>query len=339
MPQAAGSHPQQHRIEWIDYAKGIGIFLVVLGHVLRGLVDSVGTGYQPELRAIDQWIYAFHMPLFFLLSGLFADRAISKSPRTFLTDRFQKILYPYFLWSALVGALRIISGQNKGTTLVQFFTGFWTTIYHPIDIFWFLFALFLISTIFYGFRKLKVPLSLILLAASVLYGVSVIFPLWISWDPWQRVQTYSLYFVLGAMVRPLLATKRSPKALPMGLGIIGSVLVLTLCVHSQFLVTLTPNPVLALIGLYGCILLAQFMAQKQWLPIVQQWGSASLPIYVSHTIATATTRIILQKGLQVTHLYVHVVLGVVAGLLLPMLLVKGLKRIGFPYLFTLVRKP
>ena len=100
MPQAAG-HPPQQRIEWIDYAKGIGIFLVVLGHVLRGLGASVGQGYQPELRAMDQWIYAFHMPLFFLLSGLFADRAVSKPPRRFLIDRFQKILYPYFLWSAL----------------------------------------------------------------------------------------------------------------------------------------------------------------------------------------------------------------------------------------------
>lgn len=335
MPQEAG-HPPQQRIEWIDYAKGIGIFLVVLGHVLRGLGDSVGQGYQPELRAMDQWIYAFHMPLFFLLSGLFADRAVSKPPRRFLIDRFQKILYPYFLWSALVGALRILSGQNKGTTLLQFLTGFWTTIYYPIDIFWFLFALFLISTLFYGLRKLKVPLVLLLLASSVLYGISVIFPLWISWDPGQRVQTYGLYFVLGAMARAFLMAKRPPQA--MGVGIMGSFLVLTLCVYSQVLVTPVPNPVLALIGVYGCILLAQLLAQQQWLPIVQQWGMASLPIYVSHTIATATTRIILEKGLQVSHLYVHVVLGVIAGLLLPMLLVKGLEHIGFPHLFTLARK-
>lgn len=335
MPQEAGHHPQQ-RIEWIDYAKGIGIFLVVLGHVLRGLGASVGQGYQPELLATDQWIYAFHMPLFFLLSGLFADRAVSKPPRRFLIDRFQKILYPYFLWSALVGALRILSGQNKGTTLLQFLTGFWATIYYPIDIFWFLFALFLISTLFYGLRKLKVPLVLLLLAASVLYGISVIFPFWISWDPWQRVQTYSLYFVVGAMARPLLMAKRPPQAI--GVGIIGSILVLTLCVYSQVLVTPDPNPVLALIGVYGCILLAQFLAQRQWLPIIQQWGTASLPIYVSHTIATGTTRIILEKGLQISHLYVHIALGVMAGLLLPMLLVRSLERIGFPYLFTLARK-
>lgn len=337
MPQVEGSHPQQ-RIEWIDYAKGIGIFLVVLGHVLRGLADSVGLGYEQELQAIDQWIYAFHMPLFFLLSGLLADRSVPKSPRSFLIDRFQKILYPYFIWSAIAGALRIISGQNEGTTLTQFLAGFWTTIYHPIDIFWFLFALFLISTIFYGLRKIKMPLRLILLGAMVLYGLSVVSPLQISWEPWQRVQTYALYFVLGAVARPLLVTKRPLKTSNLGLGIMVSIAVLTLCVYLQLLVTPVPNPVLALIGVYGCVLLAKGLDQKQWMPIVQRWGSSSLPIYVSHTIATATTRIVLQKGLQITHLYVHVVLGVVAGLWLPILLLQGIERIGFPYLFTLTRK-
>jgi fucose 4-O-acetylase-like acetyltransferase len=46
------------RIEWVDTAKGIGILLVILGHTIL-------------LPFISVPIYAFHMPLFFLLSGLF----------------------------------------------------------------------------------------------------------------------------------------------------------------------------------------------------------------------------------------------------------------------------
>lgn len=42
----------------IDIAKGIGIFLVVLGHV-------------PILMWLATPIYIFHMPLFFFLSGMF----------------------------------------------------------------------------------------------------------------------------------------------------------------------------------------------------------------------------------------------------------------------------
>lgn len=45
------------RIDWIDVAKGVGIFLMVMGHTS-----------MPD--AVNRWIYSFHMPLFFLLSGL-----------------------------------------------------------------------------------------------------------------------------------------------------------------------------------------------------------------------------------------------------------------------------
>lgn len=47
---------RQDRIEWIDVAKGIGIILVIMGHTFQ--LDLVSP------------IYAFHMPLFFFLSGL-----------------------------------------------------------------------------------------------------------------------------------------------------------------------------------------------------------------------------------------------------------------------------
>lgn len=41
----------------IDAAKGIAIILVVLGHVCTGIPWLV------------KWIYSFHMPLFFMISG------------------------------------------------------------------------------------------------------------------------------------------------------------------------------------------------------------------------------------------------------------------------------
>lgn len=49
--------PTNQRIRWIDIAKGNAIILMVLGH-----------SSLPEM--IQSWIFAFHMPLFFILSGL-----------------------------------------------------------------------------------------------------------------------------------------------------------------------------------------------------------------------------------------------------------------------------
>ena len=45
-----------NREHWIDALKGIGIILVVIGHVSLG-------------NNLVKWIYSFHMPLFFALSG------------------------------------------------------------------------------------------------------------------------------------------------------------------------------------------------------------------------------------------------------------------------------
>ena len=48
---------QESRIEWVDTAKLIGIYLVILGHL--PLKNIFATNF----------IFTFHMPLFFFLSG------------------------------------------------------------------------------------------------------------------------------------------------------------------------------------------------------------------------------------------------------------------------------
>lgn len=50
---------ENKRIAYIDIAKGIGILFVMLGHCL----------YSEE-SPIRLFIYSFHMPLFFVLSGM-----------------------------------------------------------------------------------------------------------------------------------------------------------------------------------------------------------------------------------------------------------------------------
>lgn len=50
------SKPEHDRVVWVDVAKGIGIILVVLGHVSKN-------------QSLITWIYSFHMPLFFCIAG------------------------------------------------------------------------------------------------------------------------------------------------------------------------------------------------------------------------------------------------------------------------------
>ncbi|WP_043367549.1 acyltransferase family protein, partial [Cupriavidus sp. WS] len=56
---------------WVDNAKGIGIILVVYGHVARGLHSAGIWSDATSFSFLDSAVYSFHMPLFFFLSGLY----------------------------------------------------------------------------------------------------------------------------------------------------------------------------------------------------------------------------------------------------------------------------
>lgn len=98
------------RETWVDYAKGIGIILVVFGHANRGLYSS-GIYISPEIyHYLDNIIYSFHMPLFFFLSGLFFVSSIkNKSKGIFLWGKVKNVIYPYVVWSLIQGGLRYFS--------------------------------------------------------------------------------------------------------------------------------------------------------------------------------------------------------------------------------------
>jgi len=67
------------RLAWLDSAKGIGILLVVIGHIWTGGI-------------VRDDIYAFHMPLFFLLAGYTAR---PKELRPFVVAQWRTLAVPY----------------------------------------------------------------------------------------------------------------------------------------------------------------------------------------------------------------------------------------------------
>src|SRR5690242_7280811 len=102
----------EKRFGWIDTAKAIGITLVVVGHVLRGLISSHVLDDVGIIHFADRWIYSFHMPLFFFLSGLSLVQSVRKSGWVrFATDKLRSIAYPYFVWSTLTVLIKAPLGH------------------------------------------------------------------------------------------------------------------------------------------------------------------------------------------------------------------------------------
>lgn len=76
------------RFDYLDIAKGIGILLVVWAHIML-----VGASHR--------LIYAFHMPLFFFISGMLFNKHKYASFGQFLTQRAKRLLVPYVLYSII----------------------------------------------------------------------------------------------------------------------------------------------------------------------------------------------------------------------------------------------
>jgi acyltransferase len=87
------------RIHWIDICRGIGIILVLYGH----LFVSDKNNYL---------IFAFHMPLFFFISGL-VFKPTSKSLWETTKKYFRPLLVPYYVFAILTYLFTLIS-QTAG---------------------------------------------------------------------------------------------------------------------------------------------------------------------------------------------------------------------------------
>ena len=87
------------RFVGIDYLKVFGIYLMVLGH--SPLLSE-------EIKSI---IYSFHMPLFFMISGLLYK---NQDYKEILRKSFKSLLIPYLLINAICFLLWIITQYLHG---------------------------------------------------------------------------------------------------------------------------------------------------------------------------------------------------------------------------------
>lgn len=148
----------EERTQWIDWAKTIGIWLVVFGHI------------PSSHKAVTEFIYAFHMPLFFCLSGYLAK---SRSVVDTAKSGVVRLLIPYglfyaltWLWWYFFGFLRHPEWFGHLTAiqaaLVQpllgmlFGVGHATSISNMVNVpLWFLVGLFNVSVAFAVVDALK----------------------------------------------------------------------------------------------------------------------------------------------------------------------------------------
>jgi len=89
----------------------------------------------------------------------------------------------------------------------------------------------------------------------------------------------------------------------------------------------------SILGIIAFIGLSQYLAKKNNLQFLKTLGIYSLQIYLVHMLAGAGMRLVLQQVFHLQNWMLHILLGVVAALTIPIMLQKISEKINFPYLF------
>lgn len=321
------------RVTWLDTFRGLSITLVVLGHVLGGLAFASfasESGKQWLWTAYDL-LYTFRMPAMFLASGMFASRSLRRGLPRFLGDKTRTLAYPYLIWS-LVGWVGLSAASGLANNQADPLTPL-KMLVDPMQGVWFLYVLFVVM-VGYGLWASKGGSARGFLAAgAVLHGVV---PFWES-APSMLVQValFAVYFGMGLVLAEhvrAIGDRLTPRLLllvvPSSFALMKGAVALGL--DEVPALDLVP----ALLGTTGMFGVAMLIDRLPGVEALRYFGRNSLQIYVAGGHGSVATRIALHKVLGVSALGPHIVLGTVAGLVLPLVLVAACKAVGFRYLFA-----
>ena len=328
------------RTEYLDITKGLLITLVVFGHAWRAIYNNNILHDADLYHMVDSWIYAFHMPAFFFLAGLFALQSAKRTPRQFIERKIQTIAYPYLVWSVLQSSLQLaMAGKTTSTISAMDILKIPIT---PVMQYWFLYALFFIFLFFILLKQLTCSRTIFLGTGIILFITFML-----GYSPgisaYMHIARNFIYFSLGIFCADFFLQDMAEKP-PEGFRLFCIISLLFLASLAMPLISTVSSPqiqkwIKPLIALPG-LLFVLFSAvglltvSKFFSFIFLFLGSRSLEIFVAHTIFSAGFRIAAIRIADIHDITIHLLGATLIGLCGPLLLVFLVNRLGFKYMFT-----
>ena len=300
-PQARPAARPAARIDWVDYAKGWCIVLVVTMHSALGVGLAIGdTGWLHQVVAFAK---PFRMPDFFLIAGLFLGRAIDLPWRAYLDRKVVHFLYFYGLWLLIVLAAK---ASELGILAPLPFAGaYFRAFVEPFSSMWFI---HLLPFLFIVARLVRDwPVACIIAGALALHIAAASYPEGGSYamasvmTGWTTLDSFSLflaYFLIGHYARTwIFAFARSVAAKPVGAlaGLIAWAIGEAFGVRSVLPEIPGFTLVFGLAGAFAVVTLSALMAKWRVAPWLAYCGSRSLFIYLAFVLPMAAMRLFLLK--------------------------------------------
>jgi len=291
MPAAtAAEATPSPRVDWVDYAKGICIVMVVMMHSVLGVEAAAGrTGF---MNAVVEFARPFRMPDFFLISGLFLALVIDRDWRTYLDRKVVHFAYFYALWVTIQFAFKAPMFAAEygwlhvaGLYLLSFI--------EPFGTLWFIYML----PVFFVVIKLtkRVPPLVVWLIAAVLEAAAI-HTGWTVIDEFcaRFVYIYTGYVAAGTVF----GLARGAQAQP-GLAIAALVawaLLNGVVVFNGYSHLPGVSLALGLAGAGAVIVVGALLAKMNWLDWLRYCGEHSIVIYLAFFLPMAVSRIVLLKS-------------------------------------------
>jgi uncharacterized membrane protein YcfT len=278
------------RVDWVDYAKGICIVMVVMMHSVLGVELASGqTGFMHLFVAFAK---PFRMPDFFLISGLFLPVVIGRDWRVFLDRKVVHFAYFYVLWVTIQFAFKAPAFAAE-TSWVHAGYLYLESFIEPFGTLWFIYLL----PIFFVVIKLtrNAPPLLIWSVAALLETARVATG-WTVIDEFcaRFVYIYSGYLFADHVFALSDRARRYPAQALAALAV--------WALAEAGLVALGWSElrgVSLLLGLAGAcavITIGALLAHARWLDFLRFCGEHSIVIYLAFFLPMAATRTLLLKS-------------------------------------------
>jgi len=277
------------RVDWVDYAKGFCIIMVVMMHSTLGVEEA--TGRQGFMHALVEFAKPFRMPDFFLISGLFLNRVIDRDWRTYLDRKVVHFAYFYVLWVTIQFAIKapyFATTHGWGYVAEQYALAF----IDPFGTLWFIYLLPIFFVVTKATRA--APPVLIWLAAAALQTAHIDTG-WTAVDEFagRLVYFYTGYLLASRVFALAASVQAHPVSAALGLAlwaVVNGALVYA-GVAGLPLVSLA----LGLVGAAAVVCVSALMAKAKLFDPVRYCGRNSIVIYLAFFLPMAITRALLIK--------------------------------------------
>lgn len=304
-------------IEYISVMRGITSILVVIGHYLP---ENSPAWYE----TMNKFIYSFHMPLFFIISGYVYSISEVNIYKDFIEKKIRRLIVPYLTTSILIITIKLFSEKYMYLENPIDIYAYLRLFYFPsagyfLWFIWVLFEIFIIIPMF----KTKTSKLILSFIALLIYFIPIDFSELFCFNMFKR---YLIFFMIGVM-----CYNYKKSLLFKGKFIIG--IFATFIIFTHVYINYKDNLSYIFSGISGTLVIAycaNFKYNKTILSLLKYLSTTSFFIYLFHTTFQGLIKGILNRFIELGQnemiFCITTLLVIICGIIMPILLFQFINR-------------